>query len=60
MGTFLNVIRLPDNDCAGVSEDYEKLAIVKIGSSNEYRYVDVVYHSPACSQSQSKINPKAP
>src|SRR5579871_2117767 len=25
MGTFLNVICLPDNDCAGVSEDYERL-----------------------------------
>jgi hypothetical protein len=34
MGTFLNVICLPDNDCSGVSEDYERLAITKIGSTN--------------------------
>jgi len=58
MGTFLNVICLPDNDCAGVSEDYQKLAIVKIGGNNESRYVDVVYHSPACTQSASKCRPQ--
>ena len=50
MGTFLNIICLPDNDCAGVSEDYERLAITKIGSSNEYRYVSIVYHSAECRQ----------
>src|SRR5689334_21013124 len=33
IGTFLNVICLPDNDSAGVSEDYQRLAIVKIGST---------------------------
>ncbi len=60
IGTFLDVICLPDNDCAGVSEDYQKLAIVEIGSTNEYRYVDVVYHSPACDPSGSRVNPKAP
>jgi hypothetical protein len=48
MGTFLNVICLPDNDCAGVSEDYERLAITKIGSTNEYRYVSILYHSAEC------------
>ena len=58
IGTFLNVICLPDNDCAGVSEDYQKLAIVKIGSSNEYRYVEVVYHSSACDQSEDTIDAK--
>ena len=50
MGTFLNIICLPDNDCAGVSEDYERLAITKIGSTNEYRYVSIVYHSAECKQ----------
>jgi hypothetical protein len=48
MGTFLNVICLPDNDCAGVSENYERLAITKIGSTNEYRYVSILYHSAEC------------
>jgi hypothetical protein len=48
MGTFLNVMCLPDNNCAGVSEDYRQLAILKIGNTDRYRYVDVTYHSPAC------------
>ncbi len=48
MGTFLNVICLPDNDCAGVSENYTKLSITKIGSTNEYRHVTVRYHRPEC------------
>jgi hypothetical protein len=50
MGTFLNIICLPDNDCAGVSEDYERLAITKIGSTNEYRYISILYHSAECRQ----------
>ena len=50
IGTFLDVICLPDNDCAGVSEDYERLAIMKIGSTNEYRYVSILYHSAECRQ----------
>jgi hypothetical protein len=50
IGTFLNTICLPDNDCAGVSEDYERLAITKIGSTNEYRYVTILYHSAECRQ----------
>lgn len=50
MGTFLDVICLPDNDCAGVSEDYERLTITKIGSTNEYRYVSILYHSAECKQ----------
>jgi len=36
-GTFLNLRCLPHDDCAGVSEDYERLMITKIGSTNEYR-----------------------
>lgn len=59
IGTFLNGFCLPDNDCAGVSEDYQRLAIVKIGSTNEYRYVDVLYHLPAC-QSEAKRGPGTP
>ena len=50
MGTFLNIICLPDDDCAGVSEDYERLAITKIGSTNEYRYVSILYYSAECKQ----------
>src|SRR5713226_6033603 len=33
IGTFLNIICLPDNDCAGVSENYERLTISKIGNT---------------------------
>lgn len=50
IGTFLNIICLPDNDCAGVSEDYERLIITKIGSTNEYRYISILYHSAECKQ----------
>lgn len=48
LGSFLNVICLPDDDCAGVSENYERLSITKIGSTNEYRYVSILYHSAEC------------
>jgi hypothetical protein len=48
MGTFLNIICVPDNDCAGVSENYERLLITKTGDTNEYRYVSVSYHSAEC------------
>ena len=51
IGTFLNIVCLPDNDCAGVIEDYERLAITKIGNTNEYRrYVSILYHSAECKQ----------
>jgi hypothetical protein len=48
IGTFLNIICLPDNDCGGVREDYERLAITKIGGTNEYRYISIDYHSAEC------------
>lgn len=47
-GAALDVICLPDNDCRGSSEDYERLKITRIGTSNEYRYVSIVYHSAEC------------
>jgi hypothetical protein len=47
IGTVLN-IGCPDNDCAGVSEDNERLEITKIGTTSKYRYVSVVYHSTEC------------
>jgi len=49
-GTFLNLRCLPDDDCAGVSEDYERLMITKIGSTNEYRYISLLNHSAECKQ----------
>ena len=48
-GTFLN-LSCPDNDCAGASEDYERLEIMRIGNMNEYRYVSIDYHSAECMQ----------
>ena len=54
IGTFLDVICLPDNDCDGVSEDYARLSITKIGSTNEYRYVSIIYHSAECKQLEKK------
>jgi hypothetical protein len=53
MGTFLNLY-CPDNDCAGVSEDYKRLIITKIGNTNEYRYVSILYHSVECKHSDAE------
>ena len=50
MGSFLHIYCPPDNDCAGVSEDYKRLIITKIGNTNEYRYVSILYHSVECKQ----------
>ena len=50
IGTFLNIICLPDNDCGGARDDYERLAITKIGGTNEYRYISIDYHSAECKQ----------
>jgi hypothetical protein len=48
IGTFLNILCPPDSDCSGASEDYKRLAITKIGNTNEYRYVVIFYHRPEC------------
>jgi hypothetical protein len=45
IGTFLNVTCLPEDDCAGVSEDYESVHI-RYNSAREnrkVRYVDVQF-----------------
>jgi hypothetical protein len=39
MGTFLNITCLPQNDCAGSSEDYEKLNIYYNAGKDGANYV---------------------
>jgi hypothetical protein len=48
IGTFLDVVCLPDNDCDGVSELYSRMKITKMGNTNEYRYASVGYLRPDC------------
>lgn len=50
IGMFLNLLCPPDNDCRGTKEDYKKLSITKIGGTNAYRYVTVLYHRPECEE----------
>lgn len=49
MGTFLNIICLPDDNCSGTSQDYEKLNIRWLGNKGHYRYVFVRYKGRNCS-----------
>ena len=56
MGTFLNIICLPDNDCAGTSENYEKLSIYRNGSIDAHRYATIDWKSSACKQRRNPTN----
>lgn len=59
MGTALDIACLPDNDCAGVSDEYEGLSITKIGGANEYRYISIVYYSAECKRvNQGQVGSK--
>lgn len=44
---FLNLLCPPEN-CSGVSEDYERMRITKIGSTNNYNYALVSYRRDEC------------
>ena len=55
--TFLNYSCLETNDagqingahgCGGVSEDYERVTIVKWGNTNDYNSADVAYYRRGC------------
>lgn len=45
IGTFLNVTCLPENDCGGVSEDYENVHIMynSARENGKVRYVDIQF-----------------
>ncbi len=48
MGTFLDNVCLPDDDCYGVEEDYERLQIARMGNTNAYNSVVITYHRHEC------------
>lgn len=57
-GTFLNIscAEVHGNDirpkeCGGVNERYERLEITRIGNTNSYHHVTVVYFRPSCEDS---------
>ncbi len=48
MGTLLDIICLPDNNCFGSSQEYENLAITWIGNKDHFRYVYLAYKRKNC------------
>ena len=48
IGTFLDVICMPDNNCFGSSQEYEKLTITWIGNKDHFRYVYLNYKRNNC------------
>lgn len=49
MGTILNITCLPENDCSGASEEYERVIIYRNGSTDEHRYATIQWKSSASS-----------
>ena len=50
MGTFLNIICLPKNDCFGVEEDYQKLLIHRHGSTDAHPYASIHWKTHTCAR----------
>jgi hypothetical protein len=52
IGTFMNVFCLPENDCAGVKEDYQNLAIFRsnAGVKGASRYETIRWKRTECAQ----------
>lgn len=48
MGTFLNIVCLPDNDCAGVQEDWGQLVIYRSSGENGTRYERIKWKRGEC------------
>jgi hypothetical protein len=46
---FLNLLCPPEN-CSGVSEEYERMGITKIESTNNYNYALVSYRRDECEE----------
>ncbi len=45
MGSFLNLACLPENDCYGASEEYERVVIYRNGGNDEHRYATIQWKS---------------
>ena len=50
MGTFLNIICLPKNDCFGVEEAYQKLLIHRHGSTDAHPYASIQWKHRTCAR----------
>lgn len=48
MGTFIDIICLPDNDCAGVQEDWAKLVIYRNSGEKGTRYETITWKRAEC------------
>ncbi|MFZ0521069.1 MAG: hypothetical protein WAL95_08605 [Candidatus Acidiferrales bacterium] len=48
MGTFLNIICLPDDDCAGVQEDWGQLVIYRNSGEKGTRYEQIKWNRAEC------------
>ncbi len=48
MGTFLNAVCLPTNDCFGTASTYEKVNIVRNGSTNAEHYARIEWRRDEC------------
>ncbi|MGO9167004.1 MAG: hypothetical protein ACLP56_09025, partial [Candidatus Sulfotelmatobacter sp.] len=50
MGTFDDIVCLPDNDCHGVEENWAKVIIYRNGSTNSEHYATIQWHRHECRQ----------
>jgi hypothetical protein len=48
IGTFLNMTCLPNNDCWGTEESYERLEIYRYGGTDAYRDAYIHWKRDAC------------
>ena len=54
MGTFVNIVCLPNNDCDGTNESYERLSIFRNGSTDAERFASIHWKRDACKASPPK------
>ena len=47
LGSFLNLACLPENDCYGASEEFERVIIYRNGGNDEHRYAVIQWKSGA-------------
>jgi hypothetical protein len=50
IGTFLNIVCLPQNDCAGTQADWENVVIYKNAGETGTRYEEIRWNRDECGQ----------
>jgi hypothetical protein len=58
IGGFVNIFCPPENDCAGVSEDWEKVSIYINGNIDQHRYATIQWKTTGC-KSQRDAKPES-